>query len=419
MKGAIIAIGDELCIGDIVNNNAAYLARKCTELGILIDTHVTVGDNLEQIVTELQRLAIDHELILTTGGLGPTHDDRTKDAIAQFFNVSLQHNEQAAQWVRQYLAQQQREYTDRQATQSILPACCEPLYNAYGTAPGLWCEKSGFPVVVALPGVPAEMRFIVEDSVLPRLQQRVSHQPRMLLRTYGIIGIPEAELFEQLSEDVRRWESEGITVAFLPSAKLVRLRFRWIAPPSEPVQERVVQIESVLQQRFGRRVIPYDAPLEATIGTLLAERGETLAVAESCTGGYLGKRITDIPGSSRYFLGGIIVYSNEAKKRFLNVPQEILDTVGAVSREVAELLAANVRTAFSSTYGIGITGIAGPGGGTPQKPVGTVWIGIATPSVVTPHLFHFKGDRETIRRAATTHALLLLLEHLTATTSAA
>ena len=418
MKGAIIAIGDELCIGDVVNSNAAYLARKCTEIGIPVDRHVTVGDNLEHIVAELQRLAIEHDLILTTGGLGPTHDDRTKEAIAQFFGVPLQHSEQAEQWVRQYLARQHREYTERQATQSTVPACCKPLYNAYGTAPGLWCEKSGFPMVIALPGVPAEMRFIVENSVLPELQQRVRNQPRILLRTYGIIGIPEAELFEQLSEDVRRWENEGITVAFLPSAKLVRLRFRWTAPPSASVEERIADIESVLRQRFGRRVIPYDAPLEATIGTLLAERGETLAVAESCTGGYLGKRITDIPGSSRYFLGGIIVYSNEAKKRFLDVPQEILDTVGAVSREVAELLAANVRMVFSSTYGIGITGIAGPGGGTPKKPVGTVWIGIATPSAVTPHLFHFKGDRETIRRAATTHALLLLLEQLTATIAA-
>ncbi len=413
MRGAILAIGDELCIGTVVNNNAAFLAQRCTELGITIDIHLTIGDDEALITAELQRLAPHHDLLLLTGGLGPTHDDRTRAAIAKFFNAPLRKHPDAERWIRQHLEAQGRAYSEVQEVQSYVPEGCEPLPNPYGTAPGLWCEYQGYPLLIALPGVPYEMEAIFEQSVRPRLQQRLRTAPHLIIRTYGVLKIPEAELYTQLAEAVKQWEAQKIKVAFLPSPRLVRLRFQWTAPNAETATAQLTAMETFLQEKFGKRLIPMDHPLEHTTGIRLAERQETLAIAESCTGGYLGKRITNVPGSSRYFLGGIIVYSNEAKKQFLHVPQSVLERVGAVSKEVAELLAANVRTAFNSTYGIGITGIAGPGGGTPTKPVGTVWIGIATPTGVTAHHFHFRGNREAVRRASTTHALLLLLEQLT------
>lgn len=410
MKGAILSIGDELCIGQVVNGNAAYIAKKCTAIGLPIDIHITVGDRQDHIVAYLRHLQQDHDILFLTGGLGPTHDDRTKAAIAEFLNVPIQKSPEVEQWVREYLERQGREYTPVQEEQSLIPAHCEPLYNKYGTAPGLWCQLPNFPLLIALPGVPYEMEYIMETAVLPRLQHLLADEPKIYLRTYGVLHHPEAELYAKLRSFIERLEREQVTTAFLPSPKLVRLRFQFTSKDPAKLQRITQKIEEELRRVVGLHFLPLDVPLEQVVGQRLTNRQETLAVAESCTGGFLGKRITDIPGSSAYFLGGMIVYSNEAKVKFLHVPEEILQQHGAVSRQVAEILAEQVRKAFNTTYGIGITGIAGPSGGSPEKPVGTVWIGISCDRhCSTAQKFIFPGSRDAIRRASVNQALIMLL----------
>ncbi|MCS7169303.1 MAG: nicotinamide-nucleotide amidohydrolase family protein, partial [Candidatus Kapabacteria bacterium] len=318
------------------------------------------------------------------------------------------------EWLVEKARQRGQPSPERVLRQALLPPSALPLPNPVGQAPGIWIERDG-KAVLALPGVPAEMQAIVQTAAvdyLRRLRQRLGSG--VTFRSINLVtaGIAEARLADLIGppEDLL---PDGVTLAFLPSFWGVRLRLDVYADSPEMAEQRLEQA----RQRLQERIQPYllgegEVHLSYVVGEELRRRGETLAVAESCTGGLFGAAITDIPGSSDYFLGGHIAYSNAAKTTFLQVPPELLQSVGAVSQEVAELLAENVRRAFGATYGIGITGIAGPGGGTPQKPVGTVWIGLATPERVSARRFVFGTDRAANRQRSVAAALTWLYRYL-------
>ncbi|MCS7176757.1 MAG: competence/damage-inducible protein A [Candidatus Kapabacteria bacterium] len=412
-SAAIVGIGNELLLGQVTNTNAAWLAQRCSELGFRVLYQSVVGDSVPEIVQELRRLWERVELIVTTGGLGPTHDDVTVEAIAQFLGEELQEHPTVREWLAEKAHQREQLLPERVLRQALLPPSALPLPNPVGQAPGIWSERNG-KALLALPGVPAEMQAIVQTAAidhLRRLRQQLGG-PTFRSITLVTAGIAEARLADFIGPP-EELLPEGVTLAFLPSFWGVRLRLDVYADSPEIAEQRLEQARRCLQERIQPYLLGEgDVHLSRVVGEELRRRGETLAVAESCTGGLLGAAITDIPGSSDYFLGGHIVYSNAAKTSFLQVPPELLQSVGAVSQEVAELLAENVRRAFGATYGVGITGIAGPGGGTPQKPVGTVWIGLATPERVSARRFVFGTDRAANRQRSVAAALTWLYCHL-------
>lgn len=407
---SLLTIGDELCIGQVVNTNAAWLAEQCTMRGWRVATHAVVGDVLVTIVAEMDRLSAASDVVIVTGGLGPTHDDVTKDALAMLFNDTLELNEQAFVWLQDRLVQRGREVTERQKRQAVLPTQCTPLFNEKGTAPGMRLERNGV-LFFSLPGVPHEMKHLAEHHVFPAIAEKTGDTATVAFRTLLTAGIIEASLADLL-HDAEQF-LEGQELAFLPSTAGVRLRIGTTAATRQQAELHIERIERELYRRAGKYIYGRDEDtLASVVGQLLYQRSATLAVAESCTGGLLGAALTDVPGSSAYFLGGIQVYSNEAKHMLLHVPEEVLNTVGAVSKETAELLAANIRTVFGTDVGVSITGVAGPDGGTPDKPVGTVWIAVADADGVQAIKFVFGTDRRINRELSVTNALWMLYKRL-------
>lgn len=409
MTVGILTIGDEICIGQIINTNAAWLATQCSVRGWRVVAHAVVGDTLSAIIAEIDRLLGMADVLLMTGGLGPTHDDLTKDALAVYFDDRLELNPTAYEHLRDMLVRRGREVTERQTSQAILPTRCRPLLNERGTAPGMQFERDGR-LIFSMPGVPYEMQHLFDKYVLPALEERGGGQT-VLFRTLHTAGIIESSLADLVGDPQEFLE--GQELAFLPSTTGIRLRIGVTASTTAEAAQILHRIETHLYDRAGRYIYgTEDDTLASVVGRMLKERSATIAVAESCTGGLLGAALTDVPGSSAWFPGGIQVYSNEAKHRFLHVPEDILNTVGAVSRETAELLAVNIRTAFGADIGVGITGIAGPDGGTPEKPVGTVWISLADANGVQAVKHIFGGDRRVNRELSVTNALWMVYRKL-------
>lgn len=410
MTISILTIGDEICIGQIVNTNAAWLGEQCSMHGWRVVAHSVVGDTLQAIVAEIDRLLGISDVLLVTGGLGPTHDDVTKDALAVYFNDTLELNPVAFEHLRAMLTRRGREVTDRQMSQAILPTRCQVLLNEKGTAPGMQFVRDDGKLIFSMPGVPYEMKHLSEKYIFPLLERR-GDERAVVFRTLQTAGIIESALADLVGDPQEFLE--GQELAFLPSTSGIRLRISVTASTKAEAEAVLRRIEAEMYRRVGKYIYGADNDtLASVVGQMLKQRGATLAVAESCTGGLLGAALTDIPGSSAWFPGGIQVYSNEAKHRFLDVPEEVLRTVGAVSKETAELLASNVRTAFGATFGMGITGIAGPDGGTPEKPVGTVWISMADEHGVEAVKFIFGGDRRVNRELSVTNALWMMYRKL-------
>lgn len=419
MTISILTIGDEICIGQIVNGNAAWLAEQCTQRGWRVAAHSVVGDTLPVIVSEIDRLMAFSDVLFVTGGLGPTHDDLTRDALAVYFNDTLELNQDAFAVLKERLELRGREVTPRQTTQVIIPSTSRPLFNDRGTAPGLRMERDG-KLLFAMPGVPSEMQYISSKYIFPELEQRGSGRTVIFstLQTSGIIESSLADLIGNPDDFL-----EGQELAFLPSTAGVRLRVGVTADSHAEAEVTMQRIEEYLYSCAGKYIYGRGGEtLASATGRKLKALGRTVAVAESCTGGLLGAALTETPGSSAYFMGGVQVYSNEAKMNLLRVPADVLNTAGAVSRETAELLAANVRALFGTDYGIGITGIAGPDGSTPDKPVGTVWLSLANAHSVQAVRYIFGNDRRVNRELSVTYALWMLYsvlsdEELLASTS--
>jgi len=390
MKAQILTIGDELLIGQTTNTNAAWLGDRLSRLGIRVTRSVTVGDTRAAIFRELDRGYDEARLVVCTGGLGPTHDDLTRDVIADYFGVPLETDAELLGRVRRYYDRRNRDVPPSAPALAERPQGFESLENPVGAAVGLWHEADDGRLIVLLPGIPEEMTSIFDASVEPRLEAQpgvgeVHH------RTLVTAGIGETALQETLG-DLSGVLGEDVHLAYLPSTSGVRLRLS--ADTSEAAGDRLDNVESVIRERAGKYVIGTgDVTLEGTLGDLLRGRDATIATAESATGGLIGHRLTGVSEASDYFLGSVVAYANRVKKAVLGVDDAALREHGAVSEAVAVQMAEGVRKTVGAAVGISTTGIAGPTGGTPEKPVGTVWVGYADPSGSHAHHHQFVEDR--------------------------
>ena len=406
MKSTIITIGDEILIGQILDTNSRYISQVLNRLGIVVAERTSVGDNAEQIVSTLDRALAATDVVIITGGLGPTKDDITKHTLARYFGSELVYNEQVADFVRNLLARRCIEFNELNRGQAMVPACCTVLHNAHGTAPGMWFEQDD-KVVISLPGVPFEMVHLIDDIVVPKLRERFDLKA-IVHRTMITSGIAESILAERIAA----WEDalpEMLHLAYLPAPNIVRLRL-------SAYEVDGASVEAIIDNQFEllRKIIPEaivgfeDATVEQLVHNALIANGKTLSVAESCTGGAIAQKFTAMAGASAYFHAGVVAYSNEAKADILGVNADDIARYGAVSEQVAIQMAEGVRRVGKSDYGISTTGIAGPTGGSAEKPVGTVWIGIATPKGAFAVLKNCGTDRGQIVQRATAYAIQML-----------
>ncbi|TAL68676.1 MAG: competence/damage-inducible protein A [Bacteroidetes bacterium] len=408
IKVSILTIGDELCIGQIISTNASWIASQCTSIGTKIIKHIVVPDEKESMLQALDILMESSDILLLTGGLGPTHDDITKPVLTEYFNDKLVKHEPTYKKLEEAYQKRGTEFLERNKGLAELPSKCKILINNAGAAPGMLFEKDG-KIIISMPGVPAEMKDIMINHVLPLIKGEIIKRKSdvVLYKTLNTIGIPESHLADLLGNPNEFLD--GGTLAFLPSFKGVKLRIGYEAKDNKSALEKINKIENFIKSRAGRFISSTGEEVIAeTVGKLLKEKNKTVSVAESCTGGLLGGAFTDISGSSDYFIGGVIVYSNEAKMNILEVPAEFINEHGAVSEETAVALAKNVRLKFHTDYGVSVTGIAGPGGGSNEKPVGTVWIGISDEKTTTAKKYVFGDDRNVNRELFVGRALGLL-----------
>ncbi|HDS06336.1 MAG TPA: competence/damage-inducible protein A [Bacteroides sp.] len=406
MNCALITVGDEILIGQVTDTNVVWISRQLAGAGVRVGEMVTVPDDASRISRTLDRLMGKYDLIIMTGGLGPTKDDITKQTLADYFGSELVTNPEALDRITRFFKLRGRQMLESNLHQADVPEGCEVLTNEHGTAPGMWFEKEGT-ILVSLPGVPYEMKQLMEDQVMPRLRRRI-RIPYTVHRTVMTQGVPESYLAALL----RNWEAElpsCVKLAYLPSPGIVRLRLTVHEPCTEEAEQILkVNIDKLLgiipEHIFGFD----DISLEEALGQLLREQGLTIATAESCTGGNVARMITSVPESSDYFTGSIVAYHNRIKTGILKVDESAVARFGAVSREVAEQMASGVKRIFGTDCAIATTGIAGPGGGTADKPVGTTWIAVAAGERIYSRKFLFGGSRERIITQASCSAIQLL-----------
>jgi len=368
----LLTIGDEILYGQIVDTNSQWMSIELDKVGIKVIRKTTVGDVEEEILTAFAEAEKRADIILITGGLGPTSDDLTKPCLVKYFNSELKINEEALTEVTEFFKSRGRELTELNRLQAALPTACEKITNPVGTAPGMWFDK-GDKVFMSMPGVPHEMKKMITEHVLPRLNKKyklpVIHHK--LIRT---IGIGESFLAEKIA-DFEKALPEHIKLAYLPSLGEVKLRLTGFGTSLAQLEAETKALSETLKDRIGQFIYGYgEDPIEVVIGRMLRDKKLTLSIAESCTGGYLSHMITSVPGSSDYFLGTMIPYAYEIKMRQLGVKPEILEKYGAVSEPTIIEMANIVRAKFNTDIGVATSGIAGPGGATPDKPVGTIWI---------------------------------------------
>jgi nicotinamide-nucleotide amidase len=412
MNVSIITIGDEVLIGQIINGNAAWIADAVTRVGGRVVEHCTVGDEAAALTSAIDRCRTHSQVLLLTGGLGPTHDDITKPVLTEYFGDTLVESAEWLAHLEAWMKRHGRVVTERNRGQALVPTRARVLGNPIGTAPGL-LFMDGDLVVVAMPGVPNEMKGIMRDHVLPFLAERLAGEggPITQYSTLLTTGIAESTLADLIGDPTSFLGTS--TLAFLPNYQGVRLRIGVTDTTQHDRDRERMRVASILRERAGQHIFGHDEETLASVtGHLLRDRGETVAVAESCTGGLLGAALTDVPGSSAWFPGGVLAYANDVKIRELGVDPADLEAHGAVSDVVARAMADGVRRSFGSTYGIGITGVAGPDGGTEDKPVGTVWIALATPTGTTAVLHRFGTDRRINRERSVGAALGMLWKHV-------
>ncbi len=408
MKAEIIAVGSELLTPDNVDTNSLYLTGRLNEAGCQVHLKTVVGDNHDDIARVLREAMHRSDLIVFCGGLGPTEDDLTRPAVAAALSRPLSVDEGLLEILRQRFIARGFRMAKINEKQAEVIEKADVLDNPYGTAPGMWIEEKGR-FIVLLPGPPRELRAIFEESVLPRIRRR-SGGMRLAYRSFHVTGITESELDSQIAPIYKAYPQVGTTI--LAGTRHIAIRlYRWTADEAEPAD--ILELAEKLQAMLGDSIFSTSGEsMEEVIGRQLRDSGQTLAVAESCTAGMLGMHITRVPGSSDYFRGGILCYSNDAKMELCGVPPELLQKHGAVSAEVAEALAYGVRKVLHSSIGLSITGIAGPGGGSSEKPVGLVYIGISDGKRDENRHRIMPGDRESIRERSTYLALSWLRRFL-------
>lgn len=441
MEAEIITIGDELLIGQVVDTNSAWIAQQLINIGIQVKQITTISDEKQPILNALKDAAARAELVLVTGGLGPTKDDITKQAVCEFFNTKLILDNETLEHIRQLFSSRNLKMPEVNIKQAEIPEKCIPVKNNYGTAPGMWFEASLNPpeggkihpnghrhgvmetplplrgagsglVFIFMPGVPYEMEAMMESEILPRLKQKFN-TPFIVQKTILTQGIGES----MLMEIIRDWEEDlykkQVKLAYLPSFGSVRLRLTLSGNNKELIEEiingKVSELKKIIPEYYSGE--DGEKP-EEVIGQLLRKKKQTLSTAESCTGGYIAHLITSIPGSSDYFTGSVVCYSNRIKTGELGVNDSDLQKYGTVSREVVESMAEGIRKKFGTDWAIATSGIAGPSGGTSEKPVGTVWIAVAGPEETVSKKYLFGKSREKNIRQSAAMALNMLRKEI-------
>ena len=409
MLAEIITIGDELLIGQVIDTNSAWMAEQLNMIGIRVHQITSISDDQTHILTTLKEATERAHLILITGGLGPTKDDITKQTLCKYFDTSLVFSEAAYKNVEQIFAARGFVVTELNRLQAMVPANCRVIPNPNGTAPCMWFEKDGC-IYISMPGVPFEMKAIMEQEIIPRLQDKLNQV--IIHRTILTEGVGESHL----ATLIEPWEDalpSFIKLAYLPQPGMVRLRLTAYGTDHEYLQQAINKAEKELIPYAGKYIFGFDDDtMESVIGRLLQSKGNTLSTAESCTGGNIAQLITSIAGSSDYYKGSVVAYSNEIKEQFLGVPTKELADYGAVSEQTVIAMAEGIRTRFSTDYSIAVSGIAGPGGGTDEKPVGTTWIAVATPTSTIARKFLFGEHRGRNIRKASIAALNMLRNQL-------
>ena len=410
MKATIITIGDEILIGQILDTNSRYISRALNAHGIVVAERTSIGDNRTQIVETLNRALAQSEVIIITGGLGPTKDDITKHTLCDYFGSKLRYDEIEAEHIRTMLAARNIAFNDLNRGQAMVPECCTVLHNAHGTAPGMWFEQNGR-VVVSLPGVPFEMQHLIDEEVMPRLKTHFELR-EIVHRTMITFGIAESILAERIAS----WEEaipHYIHLAYLPAPNVVRLRLSAYEVEGKAVRSEIDSLFEKLREIIPNNIAGFEeASVEELVHNILIDKGLTLATAESCTGGAIASKFTAQAGASAYFLCGVVSYSNESKNRVLGVEMSDITQYGAVSEQVAMAMAKGAKVISGANFAISTTGIAGPTGGSKEKPVGTVWIGIATPKKCFAVLKNCGTDRSQIISRATAYAIAMLYDEL-------
>jgi nicotinamide-nucleotide amidase len=408
MKAEIIAVGSELLTPDRVDTNSLFLTEELNKLGIEVLRKTIVGDNRE-LLAEAFRDALNRvPVVIASGGLGPTEDDLTRETVAELLGRRLQRNDEVVRAIEARFRSFKRDMPAVNLRQAMVPEGAEVLENPRGTAPGLWIEDKGR-MVALLPGPPRELKPLFLEQVLPRLRRRVSGV-RMFHRELRVTGLGESHVEERIRPIYTRYPHVNTTILAAPGEVQIHLR-TWTEDATQ-AETTLDEIVRSFELALGDRIFAHkDVTLEDVVAELLTTNRATISTAESCTGGLLAERLTRIPGSSTYFLGGVVSYSNERKTVWTEVPAELIASKGAVSAEVAIALAEGIRRSVGSTFGVGITGIAGPGGGSEEKPVGTVHIALATPTGTKERLVHLPGDREMIRFHASQLALDMVRVH--------
>ena len=406
MNAEIISIGTELLLGRNLDTNSQWLSARLSEIGVIVTHHTTVGDDRADNVSAF-RVAIQRSsLVIATGGLGPTLDDLTRQVVAEVAGVPLVLDEPSLKRIEEMFARRSRPMPERNRTQAYFPEGATPIPNHNGTAPGIWMEI-GNAVVVCLPGVPKELYPMFADWTAPRIRDRFGGGRATVVRTIRTYGTGEAHIEEMLGDLIARGRDPEVGITASEATITLRIVARGDTP--EEAAAKAAPDVAFIRERLGTLIYgEEDDDLASAVGTLLAEKGRTLATAESCTGGLIGHMLTEVPGSSRYYLGGFVVYSNEAKTNFCDVPAEMIAEHGAVSSQVAEALAKGVRAKFASDYGIGVTGVAGPGGGTEEKPVGLVYIAVADANGCEILKSSWPADRSSIKIRSAKSALNVL-----------
>lgn len=404
-----ISIGDELLIGQVINTNAAWLGEQLSNAGFQLDSTLTIGDS-EKAILDAFHACMDADLVLVTGGLGPTADDITKPTVCKFFDTELEFCQAAYDNVVSLFQRRGFQMSERNRGQAMLPKACEYVPNTYGTAPCMWLEKEGV-AFAFMPGVPFEMKGIFTDELLPRIKERfhaISYEKRVIMTT----GIGESFLADKIKE----WEDalpDFLSLAYLPQHGMVRLRLSGRHEDAALLHATLDDEVEKLKRLISEYIFSMqDQPIERTVFDLLINKGLTFASAESCTGGNIAHVFTLIPGSSQAFKGGAVTYATPTKTKVLGVPSEIIEKYGVVSQEVVESMASGVRNLMEADFGVATTGIAGPSGGTDETPVGTMWVAVASSNGVISKYFNFGKDRVNVINRATIAAYEMLRQQL-------
>lgn len=410
VKAYIISTGTELLLGSTIDTNSVYLSRRLNDLEIRVVGKSIVGDNQEMLAGAFQSAMTSADLIITTGGLGPTLDDLTKTVLCDTLGCSLKQRPEEAERLRSFFSQRQREMPESNLKQAMFPEGARVLPNQRGTAPGMYFKKDGR-VFILLPGPPHEMQAMFEDTIPLLKQEYQGLLEKSISRTIRVFGPGESSIEEMLEPIIR--EKAGVSMALLAQEGEVCIRVSSQQEQPEESQAVLDEMIAALSARLGDYIYGYDdETLVHVVSKLLVQKRKSVALAESCTGGLLSKLMTDLPGSSAFFWGGICSYSNDAKIKLLGVPADTIKQFGAISKETAQEMARCIRARAGSDYGIGITGLAGPDGGSPEKPVGCVYISLAGDQDCIVKAMHFVGSRDAVRMLAAKTALDLLRREL-------